>query len=129
MYYNVSKQFFSMSSMGYGTPLPALTEDEATARKHKPIALEDQIVTDENGRRRFHGAFTGGFSAGFFNTAGSRDGWSPAHFKSSRADKAGGRQQQRPEDFMDDEDRGEFGIAPQAIRASDTFRSVLTYFC
>ena len=67
----------------YGTPLPELDEDSA-AKKKKPIAIEDQIVTDENGRRRFHGAFTGGFSAGFFNTAGSRDGWSPAHFKSSR---------------------------------------------
>ena len=67
----------------YGTPLPELDEDSA-AKKKKPIPIEDQIVTDENGRRRFHGAFTGGFSAGFFNTAGSRDGWSPAHFKSSR---------------------------------------------
>ena len=66
----------------FGTALPEL-EADAVPRK-KPLALEDQIVTDENGRRRFHGAFTGGFSAGFFNTAGSRDGWSPAHFKSSR---------------------------------------------
>jgi len=29
------------------------------------------IVTDEQGRRRFHGAFTGGFSAGHYNTCGS----------------------------------------------------------
>jgi G patch domain-containing protein 1 len=28
-------------------------------------------VTDEQGRRRFHGAFTGGFSAGYFNTVGA----------------------------------------------------------
>ena len=28
-------------------------------------------VTDEQGRRRFHGAFTGGFSAGYYNTVGS----------------------------------------------------------
>lgn len=27
-----------------------------------------QEVTDEEGRRRFHGAFTGGYSAGYFNT-------------------------------------------------------------
>ena len=26
------------------------------------------------GRRRFHGAFTGGFSAGYFNTVGSEEG-------------------------------------------------------
>ena len=40
----------------------------------KPIQIEDQIVKDENGRRRFHGAFTGGFSAGYWNTVGSKDG-------------------------------------------------------
>ena len=73
--------FSSVTS--YGTPLPEVTEEESGKRR-RPIQVEDQIVTDENGRRRFHGAFTGGFSAGFFNTAGSRDGWSPAHFKSSR---------------------------------------------
>ena len=42
--------------------------DESTAPRKRPITVEEQIVTDENGRRRFHGAFTGGFSAGFFNT-------------------------------------------------------------
>lgn len=40
----------------------------------KPIHVEDQIVKDENGRRRFHGAFTGGFSAGYWNTVGSKEG-------------------------------------------------------
>lgn len=40
----------------------------------KPITVEDQIATDEHGRRRFHGAFTGGFSAGFWNTVGSLEG-------------------------------------------------------
>lgn len=31
-------------------------------------------VTDSEGRRRFHGAFSGGFSAGYFNTVGSKEG-------------------------------------------------------
>ena len=31
-------------------------------------------VRDEEGRRRFHGAFTGGFSAGYYNTVGSKEG-------------------------------------------------------
>ena len=31
-------------------------------------------VRDEQGRRRFHGAFTGGYSAGYFNTVGSKEG-------------------------------------------------------
>lgn len=88
------------SSIMLGTPLEPLSED--VVPRKKPIPLEEQIVTDENGRRRFHGAFTGGFSAGFFNTAGSRDGWSPAHFKSSRSQRKETRQQ-KPVDFMDGE--------------------------
>ena len=43
-----------------------VSEDIAAAKK--PIRIEDQEVRDENGRRRFHGAFTGGFSAGYYNT-------------------------------------------------------------
>lgn len=86
----------------------------------KPLSIEDQIVKDENGKRRFHGAFTGGFSAGFWNTVGSLEGWTPQNFKSSRGEKAG-RVEQRPEDFMDKEDLGEFGIAPQGIRTRDEF--------
>ena len=31
-------------------------------------------VRDDKGRRRLHGAFTGGFSAGYFNTVGSKEG-------------------------------------------------------
>ena len=34
--------------------------------------VQNQIVTDEEGRRRFHGAFSGGFSAGYYNTVGSK---------------------------------------------------------
>ena len=46
-----------------------------------------QEVVDAEGRQRFHGAFTGGWSAGYYNTAGSAEGWAPAAFKSSRADR------------------------------------------
>src|SRR6266571_2794814 len=31
-------------------------------------------VRDEKGRKRLHGAFTGGWSAGYFNTVGSKEG-------------------------------------------------------
>ena len=41
-------------------------------------------VTDAQGRVRFHGAFTGGFSAGFYNTVGSEEGWAPSEWRSSR---------------------------------------------
>ena len=66
-----------------------------------------QEVRDDHGKRRFHGAFTGGFSAGYFNTVGSREGWTPTPgFASSR--KGGDRGtviEQTAADFMDDEDR------------------------
>lgn len=86
----------------------------------KPITIADQIAVDSNGRRRFHGAFTGGFSAGFWNTVGSKEGWVPQAFKSSRSEKAM-HALQKPNDFMDEEDVGEFGIAPQRIQTRDDF--------
>ena len=65
-------------------------------------------VGDAEGRRRFHGAFTGGFSAGYYNTVGSAEGWTPAQASSSKerlAQAAGGAGGlQRPEDFFDEED-------------------------
>ena len=63
-------------------------------------------MRDEKGRRRLHGAFTGGFSAGYFNTVGSKEGWAPSTFVSSRGDRAKARAA-RPEDFMDEEDLAE----------------------
>ena len=105
----------------YGHALPEIDEEGASSKKLKPIPIEEQVVTDENGRRRFHGAFTGGFSAGFFNTAGSRDGWTPKNFKSTRENRFQANEQ-RPEDFMDDDDMGEFGIAPQKLQTSSKFR-------
>lgn len=82
--------------------------------------MEEQIATDAQGRRRFHGAFTGGFSAGFFNTVGSLEGWTPSEFKSSRSEKQK-HVTQNAADFMDDEDMGEFGFAPQSIRATKDY--------
>ena len=54
----------------FGTPLP----DPNASDEGKFVPEWNQVVTDERGRRRFHGAFTGGFSAGYFNTVGSREG-------------------------------------------------------
>ncbi|XP_030621528.1 G patch domain-containing protein 1 [Chanos chanos] len=104
----------------YGTPLEPLEEDEPLK---KPIPVQDQTVRDEKGRyKRFHGAFTGGFSAGYFNTVGSKEGWTPSSFVSSRQQKAE-RQNARPEDFMDEEDLSEHGIAPREIITTDDFAS------
>ncbi|KAG9341985.1 hypothetical protein JZ751_018302 [Albula glossodonta] len=104
----------------YGTPLEPLEEDEPL---RKPIPIQDQTVKDEKGRfKRFHGAFTGGFSAGYFNTVGSKEGWTPSTFVSSRQQKAE-KQMSRPEDFMDEEDLSEHGIAPSEITTTDDFVS------
>jgi len=92
--------------------------------KHSNVPVFEQVVTDEEGRRRFHGAFTGGFSAGYYNTVGSKDGWQPSTFKSSRKNKKeNARNQYRPEDFMDEEDMGDFGIAPKTIMTKNDFSS------
>ncbi|GAK62940.1 g-patch domain [Moesziomyces antarcticus] len=89
-----------------GTPLPDLLAKK-DANELKPIWQQE--ARDAQGRRRFHGAFTGGFSAGYFNTVGSEAGWTPSSFRSSRKDKHAGSQAaasipSRPEDFMDEED-------------------------
>ncbi|KAF9038570.1 hypothetical protein BJ165DRAFT_1531650 [Panaeolus papilionaceus] len=83
-----------------GTPLPSLDKAKDIGEF---VPLWKQEVKDEKGRRRLHGAFTGGFSAGYFNTVGSKEGWAPSTFVSSRTDRAKAKAA-RPEDFMDEED-------------------------
>ncbi|KAL5118310.1 hypothetical protein ACEQ8H_003820 [Pleosporales sp. CAS-2024a] len=84
-----------------GTQLPQDGDDGAF------VPVWKQTVTDDRGRRRLHGAFTGGFSAGYFNTVGSKEGWAPKTFVSSRTsrnkDQSHGHTQ-RAQDFMDEED-------------------------
>ncbi|NXG91606.1 GPTC1 protein, partial [Stercorarius parasiticus] len=92
-------------------------------RIKKPVPLQEQTVKDAKGRyQRFHGAFTGGFSAGYFNTVGTKEGWTPSAFVSSRQKRAD-RTVLGPEDFMDEEDLSEFGIAPKDITTTDDFAS------
>ncbi|OQV23523.1 G patch domain-containing protein 1 [Hypsibius exemplaris] len=107
----------------YGTAVEQLADDETGSSK--PVPIQDQVATDEKGRRRFHGAFTGGFSAGYFNTVGSIEGWTPRTFQSSRQ-KKGESSQQRPEDYMDTEDFTAHGIAPKKITTTDSFSSRAT---
>ncbi|EWC46834.1 hypothetical protein DRE_03846 [Drechslerella stenobrocha 248] len=84
----------------YGTPI----ESDAKSRdKDAFLPVWKQEVVDERGRKRLHGAFTGGFSAGYFNTVGSKEGWTPSTFVSSRSNRAKIKEM-KPEDFMDDED-------------------------
>lgn len=92
-----------------GTPLPPLDSKKADPNELQPIWKQE--VRDEQGRQRFHGAFTGGYSAGYFNTVGSKEGWTPSTFISSRSNKKDETNRanaiasgSRPEDFMDEED-------------------------
>ncbi|KAF2770852.1 DUF1604-domain-containing protein [Teratosphaeria nubilosa] len=90
----------------YGTPLPAYDPDVRDDGSYKPVWQQE--VTDERGRKRLHGAFTGGFSAGYFNTVGSKEGWTPSTFVSSRSNRAKDQKPaQKVEDFMDEEDLAE----------------------
>ena len=85
----------------YGTPLPPLSDDVRDDGSFVPVWKQE--VTDERGRKRLHGAFTGGFSAGYFNTVGSKEGWTPSTFVSSRASRAKDEKRSAA-DFMDEED-------------------------
>jgi hypothetical protein len=88
-----------------GTPFK--TDDEQLQRKVNRINKKpwEQEVRDEKGRRRFHGAFTGGFSSGYFNTAGSKEGWKPSNYISSKhISNQISKTEQTVLDFMDEED-------------------------
>ncbi|KAG4301213.1 hypothetical protein PCK1_002523 [Pneumocystis canis] len=86
----------------FGTSI--VTNEGVEEGKYEPIWKQE--VRDERGRRRLHGAFTGGFSAGYFNTVGSKEGWTPQSFRSSRKERAKLRAG-RIEDYMDSEDLAE----------------------
>jgi G patch domain-containing protein 1 len=47
----------------YGTALPPLDPEIRDGGSYVPVWKQE--VTDERGRKRLHGAFTGGFSAGY----------------------------------------------------------------
>ena len=66
-----------------GSQQPHEVSDVKARERNKflPVHLQEVNVLyliakarDERGRKRLHGAFTGGFSAGYFNTVGSKEG-------------------------------------------------------
>lgn len=112
----------------FGTPLPPL--DGAARDDGSYVPVWKQEVRDERGRKRLHGAFTGGFSAGYFNTVGSKEGWTPSTFVSSRTNRrkddaattagATASASRRPEDYMDAEDLADQAEA-QKLQTADNF--------
>lgn len=63
----------------------------------------------------------------YFNTVGSKEGWTPSNFVSSRTNrkKDAPPAQQRPEDFMDDEDLAEAEEA-RKLQTADVFAGLGT---
>jgi hypothetical protein len=72
----------------------------------RPVYIPPGKRKSSNNPQRFHGAFTGGFSAGYFNTVDTKEGWKPSTDQ---------RKDQRLEDFMDDQDHVEWG-GPTKVR-------------
>jgi G patch domain-containing protein 1 len=107
-----------------GTPL--WQEDSTTATGMAPAKsvapMWQQEVVDAEGKRRFHGAFTGGYSAGYFNSVGSKEGWAPKEFKSSRGARTEGVVKQVAEDFMDEDDLQSFG--GKTLEANSEFDTI-----
>ena len=69
-----------------GTPLAGARPRRAHEAVAKgPGEKAAAAAAAEGPPRRLHGAWEGGWSAGYFNTAGSREGWTPAAFTSSRS--------------------------------------------
>ncbi|KAL0934213.1 uncharacterized protein CTRU02_211012 [Colletotrichum truncatum] len=105
----------------YGTALPPL--DPGIRDDGSYIPLHKQEVRDDRGRRRLHGAFTGGWSAGYFNTVGSKEGWTPSTFVSTRTSRRKDDPKtpfQRPEDYMDEEDLADVATAKD-IQTTEPF--------
>ena len=111
-----------------GTPLEREEEQRAYRSKVRDLArtkalpVHKQTPVDAQGRARFHGAFEGGFSAGYFNTVGSKEGWTPSAFRSSRGARDADRRPERPrvaEDYMDDDERE--ALQASRLEARDDF--------
>lgn len=103
-------------------------------REHLPYLLvgtlfdEDQldeqkgyfsrVHRDEKGSKKFHGAFTGGFVAGYNNTVGSELGWSSAGAMTASRDKPLATKSQSIMDFMDEEDLGPAKVGVNIVTSS-----------
>lgn len=114
--------------VNFGSALPAFDAGEKQVSKYRgkintqykhDLRQTDQIVTDSEGRRRFHGAFTGGFSAGHYMSVGTEEGWTPNN-------KFDSKKKQSISDFMDDEDISEYGIKPKLLQMTREFDSNVT---
>ncbi|CAE7826492.1 GPATCH1 [Symbiodinium sp. CCMP2592] len=121
-----------------GTVTPFVTQDVAAILGKEQGLLQDATVGHETcqeeyvevkrpdgtarGERTFYGAFEGGFSAGYWGTVGSKEGWEPASFSSSRS-KRHAEAALQVEDFMDEEDLRDHRSSRKTIAARREFES------
>ncbi|XP_053992641.1 G patch domain-containing protein 1-like isoform X2 [Hylaeus volcanicus] len=75
----------------------------AIPKEQKCLQVKGTTARHSDGRRVFHGAMTGGFVAGYNNTVGSAEGWTPTTFFSSQKQRSKLRHA-CIQDYMDDED-------------------------
>ena len=83
----------------------------------KALPVHKQEATDAEGMATLPRRLHRDFSAGYFNTVGSKEGWTPQQFTSSRANRA--KVTQTAEDFMDDDEREE--MRATALEAQDDY--------
>ena len=93
-----------------GTPF--ITKDEIHNKRIEHLDKKpwEQEARDDKGRKHFYGAFTGALresSVGYKGTVGSKEGFQPQTFISSRNQKKKEMRKQDIADFMDDEDLGD----------------------
>ncbi|KAJ2722359.1 hypothetical protein GGI07_003383 [Coemansia sp. Benny D115] len=108
-----------------GTPLP-------NEQEQRNIQRLQQSTWDGKPKDYSRDAFKGGYTAGYYGTVGSKEGWAPtASFVSSRDNRAK-YQGMRVEDYMDEEDLADrratrkVSVARQYIgeeRAMDSYES------
>ena len=101
-------------------PRPIYTKSRKTKRPRQHSTGSGSSFASRT-PTRFHGAFTGGHSAGYWDTVGSRDGWRPE--EDLGTDDFGRKRQQRvwenertAADYMDDRDHDEWA-GPSGIKS------------
>jgi Protein of unknown function (DUF1604) len=92
-------------------------EKETTLTGRGLLPWEQKVADENTGKRKFHGAFTGGFVAGYKNTCGSEVGFTPGTFVSNRNARNNVKQDVR--DFMDHEDLGEISLSHNLLQKEE----------
>jgi hypothetical protein len=88
-------------------------------RADRDKARRSGVVLNSRGEAQLHGAFHGGFSAGYYNTVGSAEGWTPSSFSSSRSARAPVAQR-AVADYLDEDDDQMAGVGVAARAEYDT---------